>query len=117
MIEVIKFFRDNPNPSDEELHEWAEENNLSVDEVEEFAYALATSMVEFLHGGLAFEAGFTEDDADPDELEAGIEVEKEEHTNNEMLAKKIAMDHLAEIDDYYSRLDKMEKQALRDYEA
>lgn len=37
------------------------------------------------------------------ELIKGIEVEKE-HTSSEEEARKIAMDHLAETPDYYSRL-------------
>lgn len=39
------------------------------------------------------------------ELKMGIKVEKE-HTNSEEKAKEIAMDHLAENPDYYSKLDK-----------
>ncbi len=108
VIEFIKFLHENPNPSDSEVHEWAEENGLEVEEVEKQAYALATSMVDFLYGGLAFESGTTEDDVDPDELLMGIEVEME-HTNNELIAKKIAMDHLTEIDDYYTRLEEIEE--------
>jgi 2'-5' RNA ligase len=49
-------------------------------------------------------------DFDPKELAMGIEVEKE-HTNNKKLAREIAMDHLKEIPDYYTRLAKMEKEA------
>jgi hypothetical protein len=40
----------------------------------------------------------------------GIEIEKE-HTTDEALAKEIAMDHLKEIPDYYTRLKKMEDKA------
>jgi len=60
--------------------------------------------------GLADKKHFTEKDADPNELAMGIEVEKE-HTADPTISKKIALDHLAEIKDYYSRLDKMEKEA------
>jgi hypothetical protein len=49
-------------------------------------------------------------DFDPNELAMGIEVEKE-HTHDEALAKEIAMDHLKEIPDYYTRLKKMEDEA------
>ena len=44
------------------------------------------------------------------ELEMGIEIEME-HTNDRMLAKELAKDHLWEIRDYYSRLKKMEQDA------
>lgn len=47
------------------------------------------------------------------ELKKGIKVEKE-HTKDENAARQIALDHLLEIPDYYSRLDKMEKGAKKD---
>lgn len=43
-----------------------------------------------------------------DQLRIGIDVEKE-HTLDVELAREIALDHLAELPDYYDRLDKMEK--------
>lgn len=46
------------------------------------------------------------------ELQRGIQVEYE-HTSNEQIARKIAMDHLVEIPDYYTRLDKMERSAKK----
>lgn len=42
------------------------------------------------------------------ELEMGIEVEKE-HTSNDSLAKEIALDHLNELPDYYTRLKTVEE--------
>jgi len=60
--------------------------------------------------GLADKKEFKETDANPDELAKGKEVEKE-HTKDENIATKIALDHLAEIPDYYSRLKKMEDEA------
>jgi hypothetical protein len=64
--------------------------------------------------GKAYDEGITEKDVDPKELAMGIDVEKE-HTDNPELAKRIALDHLAEIPDYYTRLDKMEKEAGVDH--
>jgi hypothetical protein len=46
------------------------------------------------------------------ELSMGIQVEYE-HTNDMEIARKIAMDHLVEIHDYYTRLAKMEKAAKK----
>jgi hypothetical protein len=40
----------------------------------------------------------------------GIKVEME-HTTCPTISEKIAWDHLAEIPDYYTRLEKMEKDA------
>lgn len=60
--------------------------------------------------GLADKKNITEKDVDPKELEMGIKVEME-HTGDKEIAKKIALDHLAEIKDYYTRLAKMEQEA------
>lgn len=48
-----------------------------------------------------------------DELMMGIKIEME-HTDNPLIAKLIAKDHLSEIQDYYSRLRKMEKEAKKE---
>jgi hypothetical protein len=44
-----------------------------------------------------------EDEVDPEQLEKGIE-EEMEHTDDSETAKKIALDHLSETPDYYTRL-------------
>ena len=53
---------------------------------------------------------FSERNVNPYELAMGIEVEME-HTDRDDIARIIALDHLAEIPDYYTRLMKMERQA------
>jgi len=53
--------------------------------------------------GLAYKKGITEKDVNPKELKMGIEIEME-HTSDPKLAKKIALDHLAEHKYYYSNL-------------
>lgn len=60
--------------------------------------------------GRADKAGTEVGDVDPNELEMGIKIEME-HTDDKKIAFKIALDHLTEIPNYYSRLKKMEKQA------
>ena len=47
------------------------------------------------------------------ELEQGIEIEME-HTNDEDVAREIAMDHLWEMGDYYSRLVNMEHDTIQE---
>ena len=64
----------------------------------------------FLTKGKSAETGTTEANVDPEQLRMGIEVEFE-HTDDSEIAKKIALDHLAEIPDYYTRLKKMEEEA------
>jgi hypothetical protein len=65
---------------------------------------------DFLDVGKSNDNGTTEDDVDETELSMGIEIEME-HTINKELAKRIALDHLAEIPDYYTRLKKIEDEA------
>jgi len=47
---------------------------------------------------------------DPEQLRMGIKVEME-HTRNPAIARVIALHHLKEIPDYYTRLLKMERAA------
>lgn len=47
---------------------------------------------------------------DPKQILMGLEVEME-HTTNPKIALEIAMDHLTEIPDYYTHLNKMEREA------
>ena len=51
----------------------------------------------------AKEEKFSEKDADPDELEVGIGIEME-HTDDREVAKRIALDHLAEHPHYYTEI-------------
>jgi len=50
-----------------------------------------------------------EEDVDDDELMMGIEVERE-HTTNKKIAKEIALDHLAEDPQYYTKLKLIHKE-------
>jgi len=50
------------------------------------------------------------------QLLMGIKIEQE-HTSNRMIALEIATDHLEEIPDYYTRLEKMEKDAEAEMKA
>jgi len=67
----------------------------------------------FWEKGRANEKGITEKDVNLDELVMGIEVEKE-HTSSPEMAKRIALDHLAELPDYYTRLRKMEDEGKKE---
>jgi len=106
--DVIFFLKMNQNPDDADLHEWAEENSYDVHEVETEIYKLATKFVNFLTGGRSNVVGIDENDFDKEELKKGIEVEKE-HTIDEDVAEKIALDHLSESNKYYTLLEELEK--------
>ena len=70
---------------------------------------------EFVNAGRSYEKKITEKDVDAEQLEMGINVEME-HTVNKDIAKKICLDHLSEIKDYYTRLKKMEDKAKKEGE-
>jgi hypothetical protein len=106
---ILDFFMMVKNPTDKQVHKLAEDLNLSPDELEKEIYEMLST---FTSGGYAKEHGFTEKDADSEQLEAGINVEYE-HLNKESkyadsLSRRIALDHLAEMPDYYTELAKME---------
>jgi hypothetical protein len=105
--DVIFFLKTNPNPLDVDLHAWAESMGYDVDKAETEIYKLATKFVTFLTNGRANELGVTEEDVDAEQLKMGIDVEHE-HTPDDDVAKRIALDHLSEISDYYSKLKIME---------
>jgi hypothetical protein len=67
----------------------------------------------FVNAGKANEKGLKESDVDQKELAKGIEVEYE-HTTDKDIAKRIALDHLAELPDYYTRLAKMEEEGKKE---
>jgi hypothetical protein len=48
-------------------------------------------------------------DVDMRQLDMGIVVEQE-HTNDLVVAAKVALDHIAEFEDYYTGLAQMEKE-------
>jgi len=48
------------------------------------------------------------------QLKKGVKIESE-HTDDKEKAKEIAMDHITEFPDYYDRLNKMEKEADKEW--
>jgi hypothetical protein len=104
---VAAFLAEHPGATDEQFHEWAEENGYNIHKAEQKAYELAAKFSRILESGRAKEKGTTAGKVDSKELAMGMEVEKE-HTPDPETAKRIALDHLAELPDYYTRLKKME---------
>ncbi|MFA5398159.1 MAG: DUF5661 family protein [Methanogenium sp.] len=103
---IIEFIVKNPNPKDDDFHKFAEKIGVKPDELESVAYSAIT---DFWANGRYNEKG-KNIKFDEKELAAGIKVEME-HTSNKIMAERIAKDHLTEINDYYTRLIKMEKDA------
>ena len=106
-IAIMDFLKNNPAPKDEAIHDLAEELGIEPDDFEAEVYKILGS---FLGYGRAKDKKLDEKKVDKEQLRMGIKVEME-HTNNPVISKRIALDHLAEIPDYYTRLKKMEKDA------
>ena len=66
------------------------------------------TLEDFMNEGLSSDRKVTPDKVDPEQLRMGIEVEFE-HTKDPELARKIALDHLAEFPFYYTALADMER--------
>lgn len=94
---IFDFFKENPKPSDKEVHSLAEKLGLDEHKFETYIYEILGS---FIGAGRAKEKNVSESDFAPDELKKGIEIEME-HTTLPIIAKRIALDHLAEFSDYY----------------
>lgn len=60
-----------------------------------------------MEGGLA--DNYSPSDFNPNKLKAGIKVEME-HTEDEKVAREIAMDHLTEDINYYEKLETIENE-------
>jgi hypothetical protein len=106
---IASFFKDNPKPSDKEVHYFAEKNGIDEHYFEEIIYELLGSFFAF---GMSIEKGMTVEKANKEQLKMGIKVEME-HTNDPIIAEKIALDHLAEGKSsnfrYYDYLKEMEE--------
>lgn len=102
--QIIDFLSKNPNPPDKEIHAMSDKLKIDTPKFESYVYSILGSILGY---GKAKEKNITEKDVDKKELEMGMKVEME-HTNNKAIAKRIALDHLAEMPDYYTKLAKME---------
>jgi hypothetical protein len=106
-IAIMDFLKNNPAPKDDLIHDLAEKMGIEPDDFEAEVYKILGSFVGY---GRAKDKKLDEKKVDKEQLKMGIKVEME-HTNNPTIAKRIALDHLAEISDYYTRLKKMEEEA------
>lgn len=98
---IIEYFSTHEKPDDAEIHKMAEHFGIDPDEMKNKVYSLLIGL---------FNAGKYKEnpvEPDPEELKKGIEVEME-HTTIPAIARRIALDHLSEMKDYYTRLAKME---------
>jgi len=102
--EIIKWITANPKASLEDATVFSKQLGIDMKELDHHIFMI---LADVLTQGKS-----KGKDINPDakELEMGIKVEME-HTTIVEISRKIAMDHLSEIPDYYTRLAKMEKAA------
>jgi len=106
---LVQFLCDNPNATPDDFLAWAKTLERPMEGQRALLY-LGVMASRFVNGGKAVEKGINSTDVDPDEMALGVKVELE-HTPDPFMAGMIALDHLAEIPDYYTRLEKMEEEA------
>ena len=104
LVKIIEWFTANPYPKDDDVHEFAEKIGIDTHKFEGYIYHILSS---FLCEGRSKGKDIKHDSK---QLKMGIKVEME-HTTTPAISRKIALDHLKEIPDYYTRLDEMEKAA------
>lgn len=73
----------------------------------EYGLTVPAGMESFFREGHFVKSGMKFADIDKQQLDMGLKVELE-HTTLKAIALKIALDHIAELKDYYTRLAKME---------
>ncbi|HRZ18952.1 MAG TPA: hypothetical protein P5136_02755 [Methanofastidiosum sp.] len=113
---VIGFFKENPAPDDNDVHAFAEKENIDPHELEEEVYRILGA---FIGEGKSNLPDNKNKDFSEDQTEKGIKVEKEHFEGTdlpeeivEILAEKINNDHLSEEgmeEEYYNALLKMEE--------
>lgn len=105
--DVLRFFLKNKSATAETVEEWAKETGYEPKVVLDIAFGELSRFAEFWLKGESRKSSFSKDKADQEELKKGIKVESE-HTSDIGIATKIALDHLAETADYYTKLQKVE---------
>lgn len=129
-VQILTFVKTEQDLDDKNFHIFVKDLKVDPHEAEEIVYAYVKKLSSFLDliktddgeeakilGGVGDE--LTPEDVDPEQLEMGIKVEMEHIKNNknvseelkQSLAQDIALDHLKEIPDYYTRLAEMETTA------
>ena len=106
---VVEFLLENPRPTDDALHAWADAHGYDHKRVEEEIYRLLAGMIKRMSRSLNVPDG----EFNPDELAKGVVVEQE-HTDSPFIARMIAKDHLLECPTYYSRLSVLESRCKGD---
>lgn len=102
---LISFFQENNDLTDKELKQFAKQHGIKEEKINQLAYALLSGLLKIVGKNNAV----PDSEFDKKQLEMGTKIEME-HTDNKLIAKMIAKDHLTEFPDYYTRLRKMENE-------
>ena len=102
--EVLLFFRENPSASRQDLLALDKALGVTKDEIENLEFELCKALCS----KIGKHVNHGEEAVDKDELEKGVQHEME-HTNDQYIARLIVLDHLYEIPDYYTQLEKIDK--------
>lgn len=107
VIGLLKLLAFHKKPTKNQLHQFISDSskslNISHDALEEKIIGVLLASLS----GIGKHNSVPDSKFNTKQLQMGIKSELE-HTNNKEIAKLIAKDHLSEISDYYTRLDKME---------
>lgn len=112
--EIIKYIRENLDDPDTNLSFFnlAIKFKIPPGIIKKVIFSLLKDLIKF-HDSVGKHNDIPDEEFDPDQLRMGIKVERE-HTDDDRIAKKIAKDHLSELKDYYTRLEKMEEEGKRE---
>lgn len=101
---VLLFFRENVNSTREDFLKITKDLNISTDQLLQLEFDLCKSLCSKIGKHISLDKEpFSES-----QIAKGIKHELE-HTNDEYIARMIALDHLYEMPDYYDQLEKIDK--------
>lgn len=101
--ELLLFFRENPSCSRQDLLALDKALGVTKEEIEKLEFELCKALCSRI--GKKVKHG--DETVDEEELQKGIQHEME-HTNDQYIARLIALDHLYELSDYYTQLAKVD---------
>ena len=98
------------NYQEAKINHWKEISTVNAPGFLDAKSSLEIVLSESLKDEMNMQEKERKQSVDENELKKGIKIEME-HTKDPKIAEQIALDHLSEIKDYYTRLVKMEKEA------
>jgi len=88
---VVNFFKENPDPTDDKVHDFADKINLDPEELEMNIYSLLSDLLK------KEEVYEPRDSSDEEQMKSGLEIEKEHTDTIKFLLKEVGIDPDSEI--------------------